>query len=76
MRLAAFLLLAFLATVPAVVRAQEWSDSAAVELVSRAVARRTAAQGDSGLRSWHVRAHGLVLFLAQVGEGVPARPAW
>jgi hypothetical protein len=74
MRLEAFPLLAFLALGPSVTAAQSWNDSAAVALVSRAVARRTVAQGDSGLRSWHVRAHGMVVFLAQVGEGGTGRP--
>ena len=74
MRLEAVLLLAFLATGPApALHAQSWNDSAVVELVSRAVTRRTVAQGDSGLRSWHVRAHGVVVFLAQVGEEGTAR---
>src|SRR5690349_5800880 len=76
MRLVAFPRLAFTAALvaPAALHAQSWNDSAVVELVSRAVTRRTAAQGDSGLRSWHVRAHGVVVFLAQVGEGGTGRP--
>ncbi len=65
MRLIALLLV----LVPSAARAQGWNDSAAVALVSRAVARRTMVQGDSGLRSWHVRAHGVLVFLAQLGEG-------
>src|SRR5690242_10194928 len=75
MRLGAFLRLAFIALAlgPSTAAAQAWNDSAVVQLVSRAVARRTAAQGDSGLRSWHVRAHGVVVFLAQVGEGGTGR---
>jgi hypothetical protein len=59
---------------PAVVAAQGWNDPAAVALVSRAVERRTVVQGDSGLRSWHVRAHGVVLFLAQMGGGGTGTP--
>ncbi|HVX89765.1 MAG TPA: hypothetical protein VG940_12605, partial [Gemmatimonadales bacterium] len=74
MRLAAFSLMALMMAVPAVARAQAWNDSAAVALVSRAVARRTMAQGDSGLRGWHVRAHGVVVFLAQVGAGGTGSP--
>ena len=60
--------------VPSAARAQRWNDSATVALVSRAVARRTMVQGDSGLRSWHVRAHGMLLFLAQLGEGGTGTP--
>ena len=65
-----------LTLVPSVAEAQAWNDSATVALVARAAARRTVAQGDSGLRSWQVRAHGVVLFLAQIGEGGtgPTRP--
>lgn len=60
--------------VPARGAAQTWNDTAAVALVTRAVARRTAVQGDSGLRSWHVRAHGTLLFLAQLGDGALGTP--
>ena len=70
MRLIVLLLL----LVPSAARAQGWNDSAVVALVSRAVARRTTVQGDSGLRSWHVRAHGMLLFLAQLGEGGTGTP--
>src|SRR5690242_2206198 len=51
--------------VPTTLAAQGWNDTAAVALVSRAVLRSTMVQGDSGVRSWHVRAHGLLLFLAR-----------
>ena len=68
------LLLLVLVLVPSAARAQRWNDSATVALVSRAVARRTVVQGDSGLRSWHVRAHGMLLFLAQLGEGETGTP--
>ncbi|HET7041812.1 MAG TPA: hypothetical protein VFI13_07325 [Gemmatimonadales bacterium] len=59
---------------PVAARAQTWNDSAAVALVTRAVARRTAVEGDSGLRSWHVRAHGALVFLAQLGDGAAGTP--
>ena len=70
MRLLALLLCAW----PATLTAQAWNDPAAVALVTRAVARRTLVQGDSGLRNWHVRAHGTLLFLAQLGEGAAGTP--
>ncbi|MEP6744038.1 MAG: hypothetical protein ABJB33_00965, partial [Gemmatimonadota bacterium] len=70
MRLIALLLVAC----PSVAVAQGWNEPAAIALVSRAVVRRTVAQGDSGLRSWHVRAHGMVLFLAQLSEGGTGTP--
>lgn len=68
MRLVAVLLMASIIS-PTVARAQDWNDPAAVALVSRAVLQRNQIQGDSTLRSWRVRAHGVVLFLAQLGEG-------
>ncbi len=70
MRLIALLLV----LIPSAARAQGWNDSAAVARVSRAVARRTMVQGDSGLRSWHVRAHGMLVFLAQLGDGGAGTP--
>ena len=70
MRLIVLLLLAF----PSAAVAQGWNDPAVVALVSRGVARRTELQGDSGIRSWHVRAHGVVLFLARLGEGGAGTP--
>ena len=68
------LLVLLLCALPATTAAQAWNDTAVVALVGRAVARRTAVQGDSGLRSWHVRAHGTLLFLAQLGEGAAGTP--
>ncbi|HEY6947925.1 MAG TPA: hypothetical protein VI297_03830 [Gemmatimonadales bacterium] len=54
--------------------AQAWNSPAAVDLVRRGVARRSAAQADPGLRSYRARAHGLVFFLAQVGKGLGGPP--
>jgi hypothetical protein len=55
--------------------AQQWNTPAALELVGRGVARRLAAQADSSLASYRTRAHGFVLFLAQVGaEGLNEAP--
>ena len=69
---AAFILLA--APVSGVL-AQQWNTPAALELVGRGVARRLAAQADSSLVSYRTRAHGFVLFLAQVGqEGLNEAP--
>ena len=56
------------ALLPSSVFAQAWNDPAALARVTRAVERRNAVQGDSSLRSWQVRAHGVVLFQAQLGE--------
>lgn len=66
------LILGLVALVPASAAAQQWGDSAAVSLVTRAAARRSAAEGERGLRSWQVRAHGVVLFQARLGEGADA----
>ncbi|HYF39314.1 MAG TPA: hypothetical protein VD930_06495, partial [Gemmatimonadales bacterium] len=54
--------------------AQSWNTGATMELVRRAVNRRLAVQEDSGLTSYRARAHGFVLFLAQVGEGLADPP--
>jgi hypothetical protein len=66
------LILGLCALVPASLTAQQWGDPVAMALVSRAVARRSAAEGEGGLRSWQVRAHGVVLFQAQLGESPDA----
>lgn len=66
------LILGLFALVPVSVTAQQWGDPAAMALVSRAVARRSAAEGEGGLRSWQVRARGVVLFQAQLGESPDA----
>ncbi|HUG27096.1 MAG TPA: hypothetical protein VMK53_02275 [Gemmatimonadales bacterium] len=53
---------------------QQWGDPAARELVSRAIARREAAEADSGLMRWEAQARGTVLFLTQLGgESSPPR---
>ena len=54
--------------------AQDWNSARALNLVRRATARRLAAQADSSLSSYRTRAHGLVFFLAQVGEGLTEPP--
>lgn len=78
MRLRALLVLCFAA--PLALTAQQrgdtttWSDSSTLELVNRAIARRTAQLADTGLTDYTARAHGYVTFLAQVGEGFPDPP--
>lgn len=54
--------------------AQSWNSPEALALVRRGVERRQTAQADPALRSYHTRAHGLVLFLAQVGKGLGGPP--
>ena len=54
--------------------AQAWNSPPALALVRRGVERRQTAQADPALRSYHARAHGLVLFLAQVGKGLGGPP--
>ena len=51
-----------------------WNDPRTVELVDRAVARRSAQLADTGLADYRALAHGYVTFLAQLGEGYPDPP--
>lgn len=51
-----------------------WNDPRTIELVDRAVARRTAQLADTGLVDYRATAHGYVTFLAQIGEGYPDPP--
>ncbi len=55
--------------------AQEWNDPATGDLVRRAIAERVVAAADSTLVSYRARAHGVVLFLAEIGfvVGMPPR---
>jgi hypothetical protein len=53
---------------------RRWNDSATVELVSRAVQRRTAQLADTGLTDYKAVAHGYLTFFAQLGEGFPVPP--
>ena len=59
---------------PLTASAQSWNSASTLTLVQRAVDRRLAAQGDSGLTSYRTRAHGFLFFLAQVGEGLSEPP--
>jgi hypothetical protein len=53
---------------------QQWGEPAARDLVSRAIARREAAEADSGLVRWEAQARGTLLFLTQLGgESSPPR---
>ncbi|MGH7525503.1 MAG: hypothetical protein ACREMX_02240 [Gemmatimonadales bacterium] len=70
----ALLVLPLLTTHVAHLTAQTWSSPEALTLVRRAVDRRLAVQADSSLRSYRTRAHGFVIFLAQVGEGLTEPP--
>ncbi len=54
--------------------AQEWDGPEVRALVARAIARRTAALADTGLRDFSARAHGFVFFLGQIGEGLSEPP--
>jgi len=54
--------------------AQAWNSPEALSLVQRGSARRQLVQADTGLRSYHARAHGFVFFLAQVGQGLTEPP--
>jgi hypothetical protein len=51
-----------------------WNDSATLEVVSRAIARRAAQLADTGLVDYKAKAHGYLTFFAQVGEGFPDPP--
>ncbi|HEY8106117.1 MAG TPA: hypothetical protein VIE46_08405 [Gemmatimonadales bacterium] len=54
--------------------AQAWNSTEALALIRRGIERRQVAQADPALQSYHTRAHGFVLFLAQVGKGLGGPP--
>ncbi len=54
--------------------AQAWDDSTVTALVARAIARRSAALADTGLKDFSASAHGFVFFLGQIGEGMAEPP--
>ncbi len=58
---------------PAALAAQAWNDPATLALLARATARRASTLAE-GLRDFEARAHGLVFFLGQLGEGLEAPP--
>jgi hypothetical protein len=51
-----------------------WNTTSTMQLVDRAIARRTAQLADTGLVDYTARAHGYLTFLAQVGDGFPDPP--
>jgi hypothetical protein len=51
-----------------------WNDSYVLRLVDRAIARRSAAQADTGLKDFKAKAHGFVFFLGQLGEQLTDPP--
>jgi hypothetical protein len=54
--------------------ARAWNDARTSALVDRAIARRGAQLADTGLADYKATAHGLLTFLAQLGEGYPDPP--
>ncbi|MDP1891823.1 MAG: hypothetical protein Q8K55_13100 [Gemmatimonadaceae bacterium] len=66
--------------VPLALAAQQRSDTTAwngaptMQLVDRAIHRRSAQLADTGLADYTARAHGYLTFLVQVGEGFPDPP--
>ena len=62
------------AAVPRTAAAQDWDMPQVRALVARAIARRTAALADTGLKNFSARAHGFVFFLGQIGEGLSEPP--
>ncbi len=66
--------------VPAVLAAQQrpdstaWNDARTMQLIDRAITRRTRQLADTGLVDYTAVAHGYLTFLAQVGEGFPDPP--
>ncbi|HTD62861.1 MAG TPA: hypothetical protein VK679_19540, partial [Gemmatimonadaceae bacterium] len=57
-----------------VVEAQVWNSAEARALVERATALRTRQLADTGLVDYHATAHGYVMFLAQLGDGLREPP--
>jgi hypothetical protein len=62
------------AAAPRAAAAQAWDTPGVRALVARAIARRTAALADTGLKDFSARAHGFVFFLGQIGEGLSEPP--
>lgn len=54
--------------------AQRWNDSTALALAAQATSLRARQLADTGLTDYYARAHGYLVFLAQVGEGFPDPP--
>ena len=54
--------------------AQDWDSPTVLNLVDRAIIRRSAAFADTALRDFSARAHGFVFFLGQIGEGLSEPP--
>jgi hypothetical protein len=54
--------------------ARTWNDSSTVDLIARAIARRSAQLADTGLTDYRAVAHGYLTFFAQIGEGFPDPP--
>lgn len=51
-----------------------WNDARTLEVVERAVARRSQRFADRGLTDYRAEAHGYLTFLAQFGKGFPEPP--
>jgi hypothetical protein len=62
------------AVLPRSLAAQDWDAPAVTALIRRAIARRSAALADTGLKDFRARAHGFVFFLGQIGEGLSEPP--
>ncbi len=62
------------AAFPRPLAAQDWDSPEVQALVARAIARRSAALADTGLKDFSARAHGFVFFLGQIGEGLAEPP--
>jgi hypothetical protein len=62
------------ATQPGTLRAQQWNEPRALELVRLATDRRAQQLADSGLVDYKATAHGYLTFLAQIGAGFVELP--
>lgn len=60
--------------VPMTLRAQQWNEPRALELVRLATDRRAQQLADSGLVDYRATAHGYLTFLAQLGAGFVELP--
>jgi hypothetical protein len=75
MRFSRALLAGCLTVVPTPTLAQHpWNDEATQAIVARAVQQRARVRADSLLQSYRAVAHGYVLFLGQLGEGLDDPP--
>lgn len=69
-----FLTATLVCLAPSTTLGQAWGGAATTAVVGQAIARRARGQSDTTLQDYRALAHGFVLFLGQVGEGLEEPP--